>query len=273
MSRAMWSGSISFGLVSIPVRLHPAVRDRGLRFHQVDAKDRSRIRQRLVNETTGREVPRDEIVKCFEVAKDECIILDPKEIAAAVPEASRIIEIKTFVELSGIDPVYFDRPYYLAPDSRAGKAYGLLVRAMEQTGKAGIARFVMRGTEYLAAIRPKGGVLCLETMHFADEIVEPPAVEESGAHAKATPQELKAAEQLIEALSTEFNPEQYPAEHRQRLLRLIEAKAEGGGAPVAKPRSPEADQPPRVLKLVDALKASLEEAGKRERAAKRRKRA
>jgi DNA end-binding protein Ku len=272
MSRAMWSGSINFGLVSIPVRLHPAVRDRSLRFHQVHAKDRSRIRQRLVNETTGQEVPRDEIVKCFEVAKDECIILDPKELAAAVPEASRSIDIKTFVDLADIDPVYFERPYYLAPDSRAGKAYGLLVRAMEDTGKAAIARFTMRGTEYLAAIRPKGGVLCLETMHFADEIVEPPAVEETG-HSLPSPQEVKAAQQLIEALSAEFDPGKFHAEHRERLLKIIEAKAEGGGAPIAKPRTADADQPPRVLKLVDALKASLEEAGKRERATKKRKRA
>ena len=270
MSRSMWSGSINFGLVSIPVRLHSAVRDKSVRFHQVDSRDRSRIRQRLVNERTGEEVDRREIVKCYEVAPDECIIVDPKEIKSVAPEASRAIDILAFVDLAEIDPVYYTKPYYLLPDSRAEKPYRLLVEAMARSKRIGIARFVMRGTEYLSAIRPKDGLLCLETMRFAEEVVAADELGGSAKEAKVNDAELKAAEKLIEALSARFEPEKYAPEHRERLLRLIEAKASGGA--VARPRVEEDHhKAPRTLKLVDALKASVAEAGKRERPARRKR--
>jgi DNA end-binding protein Ku len=266
----MWSGSLNFGLVTIPVRLHTAVRDRGIHFHQVDSRDRSRIRYKVVNEHTGEEVERADITKCFEIAPDECVILSPKELKAAAPEASRSIEIQTFVDLADIDPVYFQRPYYLVPEPHAAKAYRLLTEAMQRSQRIGIARFVMRSTEYLAAIRPREGVLCLETMHFADEIVpieELPVPEVTG---KISEAELKAAERLIEALTSEFEPEAYPAEHRERLRQLIDAKAHGGD--VALPRVDEGrGAPARTLKLVDALKASLDEASRKQRAVRRKR--
>lgn len=258
MSRPMWSGSLNFGLVTIPVRLHGAVRDQGIHFHQVDSRDRSRIRYKVVNEHTGEEVDRRDIGKCFEIAPDECVILTAQELKAAAPEASRSIEIQTFVDLAEIDPVYFERPYYLVPEAHAAKAYRLLVEAMDRSRRIGIARFVMRSTEYLAAIRPREHILCLETMRFADEVIpieEIPIPENVG---KVSEAELKAAERLIDALTSEFEPEAYPAEHRERLRQLIDAKAHGG--PVALPRVEEGKPAvPRTLKLVDALKASLSE--------------
>src|SRR5207237_879897 len=142
MSRAMWSGSLNFGLVTIPVRLHAAVRDRGIHFHQVDSRDRSRIRYKVVNERTGHEVDRAHLVKCYEIAPDECVILTQQELRAAAPEASRSIEIQTFIALSEIDPVYFERPYYLVPEPHAAKAYHLLVEAMHKSSRIAIARFV-----------------------------------------------------------------------------------------------------------------------------------
>jgi DNA end-binding protein Ku len=268
MSRPMWSGSVSFGLVNIPVRLHTAVRDKSLHFHQVDSRDRSRVRYKIVNSTTGDEVPRTQIGKCFEISRDECIMLDPRELKKYAPEASRNIEIKAFVGLEQIDPVYFIRPYYLTPEPHAAKAYRLLVDAMDSTGKVGIAKFVMRGTEYLAALRPKDGVLCLDTMHFADEIVEPKELGDVATGVDVTDPELKAAQQLIKALASDFEPERFPAEHRERLLEMIQNKA--AGAPLAKAATPR-EQAPRVLKLMDALKASLDETKKKE-AAPRRKR-
>lgn len=269
MSRAMWSASISFGLVSIPVKLHAAIRDRGVRFHQVHAKDRSRVRYQRVNATTGEEVPLKEIVKCYEISPDECVVIDPKELARAAPENTRLIEIRSFVDLDEIDPVYYQRPYYLAPEPRAAKAYRLLLEAMRRTGKVGIAKFVMRGTEYLAAVRPMENVLCLETMHFADEVVAAAEVGGPDAEAKPTDQELKAAQQLIQALSTPFDPSSYPPEHRERLLALVQAKAEGGE--LARPLEPDEPEPARVLKLVDALRASLDEAGKKAKPVRRKR--
>jgi DNA end-binding protein Ku len=258
----MWSGSLNFGLVTIPVRLHAAVRDRGIHFHQVDTRDRSRVRYKIVNEHTGEEVDREHLGKCYQVAPDECVIITQKELKAAAPEASRAIELQTFVDLSEIDPVYFERPYYLVPEPHAAKAYALLVEAMHKSSRIGIGRFVMRGTEYLAAIRPRENVLCLETMRFADEVVaidEVPVPERIG---KVSDAELKAAQRLIDALTTEFNPEQYPAEHRERLRQVIDAKAHGGE--IALPRAEEGRAAaPRTLRLVEALKASLEESSRK----------
>jgi DNA end-binding protein Ku len=258
----MWSGSLNFGLVTIPVRLHAAIRDRGIHFHQVDSRDRARVRYKVVNERTGEEVDRAHLVKCYPVTRDECVILTAQELKAAAPEASRSIEIQAFVDLAQIDPVYFERPYYLVPEQLAAKAYHLLVEAMDRSQRVGIARFVMRGTEYLAAIRPRGRALCLETMHFADEVVpieEVPLPEKIG---KVSEAELKAAERLIDALTTDFDAEAYPAEHRERLRQLVDAKAHGGE--LALPRLDEGrPAAPRSLKLVDALKASLAETSRK----------
>ena len=258
MARAMWSGALNFGLVTIPVRLHAAIRDRSIHFHQVDARDRSRVRYKIVNERSGEEVDRSDLVKCYPITRDECVILTPQELKAAAPEASRSIEIQAFVDLAEIDPVYFDRPYYLVPEQLAAKAYHLLVEAMRRSSRVGIARFVMRGTEYLAAIRPREQALCLETMRFADEIVSLEDVPLPDRIGKVSEAELKAAQRLIDALTKDFDAEAYPAEHRERLRQLIDAKAHGGE--LALPRLDEGrPAAPRTLKLVDALKASLQE--------------
>jgi DNA end-binding protein Ku len=229
MARAIWSGSISFGLLNVPVRLYSAVARRGISLRELRESDGARIRHRRVAEGTDEEVPYEKIVKAFEITPDRYVPLTKEEMAALAPEKTRAIEVQDFVDLDQIDPIYFDSPYYLGPADGAEKAYSLLAKAMEETGKVAIARFVFRNKEHLAALRPNSGVLTLTTMRFADEVVPPGELEDviPAKQPKVAKREVEMAEQLIDSLTRDFDPSVYRDEYREELLSLIERKADG----------------------------------------------
>jgi Ku protein, prokaryotic len=229
MARAIWSGSISFGLLNVPVKLYSAVARRGIGLREIRESDGARIRHRRVAEGTEEEVPFEEIVKAFEITPGRYVPLSKDELASLAPEKSRAIEVQDFVDLGEIDPIYFDSPYYLGPAEGAEKAYSLLARAMEGSGKVAIARFVFRNKEHLAAIRPADGVLTLTTMRFADEVVPPSELEDvlPAEQPKVAKREVEMAERLIDSLTRSFDPSAYRDEHREEPLAMIERKAEG----------------------------------------------
>jgi DNA end-binding protein Ku len=252
----MWSGAISFGLVNVPVKLYSAVSRKTVRFHQLNGKTGTRIAQRRVDPTTGEEVNYEDLVKGYELTKERYVIITPEELESLDPEKSRTIDIEDFVDLADIDPVYYDHPYYLIPDKGAAKAYGLLLNAMRESGKVAIARVVLRTKENLVAIRPApGNVLMMETMIFADEVVPPDEIEDlpEAKELKASERELAMAQQLIDSLSSDFEPEKYHDEYREKVLGLIERKAAGEEIAV----QPEAPAPKKVPDLMAALEASL----------------
>jgi DNA end-binding protein Ku len=255
MPRSIWSGAISFGLVNVPVKLYSAVSRKTVRFNQLNGATGNRIQQKRVDPETGDEVAYDDIVKGFELTKDRYVVLTPEELDALDPERTRTIDIEDFVALEEIDPVYYDHPYWLVPDKGAAKAYGLLLEAMRDAGKVAIARVVLRSKEQLVAIRPAGAGLMMETMIFADEVVPPEEIEDlpEEQELKVTDRELKMARQLIDSLTSEWDPEQYHDEYREKVLDLIERKAQGEEIAV----QPEAPQPTRVPDLMAALEASL----------------
>ena len=258
MPSAIWTGSISFGLVTVPVRLVSATRSQDVRFHQLEAETGARIRYRRVSEQTGEEVPNDQIVKGYELEPGKYVVIEGDELAALKPKASRQIEIEDFVDLAEIDPIYFEQPYYLIPDKDAAKAYRLLADVMEDEGKVAVGRFVLRSKEALVAIRPVDGVLCLETMRYADEVLAPDR-EQPVAEPVADPteRELEMARQLVQSLSGTFDPEKYRDEYREEVLALIDRKAAGEEivAPVT------VEEPAKVLDLMAALEASLARTG------------
>ena len=256
MPRAIWSGSISFGLLNVPVKLYSAVSKKNISFRELRAEDGSRIRHKRVAEADGEEVPYEEIVKGYEIAPDQYVVITRDELEEIDPKKTRAIEIQDFVDLDEIDPIYFDQPYYLGPDKGAEKAYALLVKAMQDARKVAIARFVLRNKEHLAALRPMDGVMTMATMRFADEVVEPTEIadEVDGAEAKPAKRELEMAKALIESLSAEFDAEQYRDEYREQLLSLIERKAKG--ETITEPTS-EAPQPTKAPDLMAALEESL----------------
>jgi DNA end-binding protein Ku len=269
MARAIWSGSISFGLLNVPVKLYSAAARRSISLREIRESDSARIKHRRVAEGTDEEVPFDEIVKAFEVTPGSYVPIGKEEMAALAPEKTRAIDVQDFVDLEQIDPIYFDSPYYLGPAEGAEKAYSLLAAAMKASGKVAIARFVFRNKEHLAAIRTSGGVLTLTTMRFADEVVPASELEEvlPAKAPKVAKKEQQMAEQLIESLSTDFDPTAYRDEYREQLLGLIERKAEG--KEIVTPESEE----PRATKAPD-LMAALEESiaavkGKRKAPAKK----
>src|ERR671919_1440086 len=256
MPRAIWSGAISFGLVSIPVKLYSAVSRKTVRFHQIDAESGQRIRQQRVNPESGDEIPYEQIVKGYEIGPDRYVTITPEELESLEPQKTRTIDIEDFVDLEQIDPIYYDHPYYLAPDTGAAKAYRLLVDAMEESGKVAVARVVLRSKEHLVAIRPRVGALAMETMLFADEVIPADSLEELAAadgDVKTSDRELAMAQQLIDSLSSEFEPDKYHDEYREKVLDLIERKAQGEEIAV----QPEAPAPANVPDLMAALEASL----------------
>src|SRR4051812_30919362 len=255
MPRSIWSGAISFGLVNVPVKLYSAVSRKTVRFNQLNSKTGNRIQQKRVDPDTGDEVSYDDIVKGFELTKDRYVVLTPEELDALDPERTRTIDIEDFVALDEIDPVYYDHPYWLVPDKGAAKAYGLLLEAMRDAGKVAIARVVLRSKEQLVAIRPAGSGLMMETMIFADEVVPPEDIEDlpTEQELKVSDRELKMARQLIDSLTTEWEPDKFHDEYREKVLDLIERKAQGEEIAV----QPEAPKPARVPDLMAALEASL----------------
>jgi DNA end-binding protein Ku len=256
MARAIWSGSISFGLLNVPVKLYSAVARRGIALREIRESDSARIKHRRVAEGTDEEVPYEKIIKAYEITKDRYVPLSKDELASLDPKKTRAIEVQDFVEISEIDPIYFDSPYYLGPADGAEKAYLLLAEAMEQSGKVAIARFVFRNKEHLAAIRPGDGVLTLTTMRFADEVVPPEELEDvlPSEKPKIGKREVEMAEQLIDSLTRDFDPTLYRDEYREELLAMIERKAAGEDV-VAAPQ--EDREPTKAPDLMAALEQSI----------------
>jgi DNA end-binding protein Ku len=256
-SRPIWTGSISFGLVTIPVRLFTAVREKTLHFRSLHDQDQVPLKMKLVCPAHNKEVHREHIVKGFEIEKDQFVIIRQEELDAVAPKKTKAIEIQDFVSLDDIDPLFFDRPYYVAPKPEGAKPYRLLLEAMERKKKVAIAKVVMHNKEYLAALRPLGDALCLETMHFNDEVVAVENVTDLKVKAKVDERELKVAEQLIDSLTTGFKPEKYHDEYREQVMELVERKAKGERVVTRPP--PEA-APVKGGDLIAALEASLAKA-------------
>jgi DNA end-binding protein Ku len=263
MPRAIWSGAISFGLVNIPVKLYSAVSKKTVRFHQIDAESGGRVRQKRVG-PDGDEIPYEQIVKGYEIGPDRYVTIAPEELEALEPQKTRTIDIEDFVDLEQIDPIYYDHPYYLAPDTGAAKAYKLLVDAMEDSGKVAVARVVLRSKEHLVAIRPRNGALAMETMLFADEVIAADSLDElasADGDVQTSDRELAMANQLIESLASDFEPEKYRDEYRERVLDLIERKAQGETIVIEEPEA----APAEVPDLMAALEASIAGAKKPEK--------
>src|SRR3954451_2840850 len=258
MARAIWSGSISFGILNVPVKLYSAVSKQTVRFRELREGDGSRVKHKRVAESDGKEVPYEKIVKGYEYAPDQYVILTKDELSDLEPQRSRAIEIQDFVDLDDIDPIYFEQPYYLGPDKGAARAYALLVQAMKESRKVAIARFVLRNKEHLAAVRPMGDALTLTTMRFHDEVTSPSDLDgevfEEEKPKKPDQRELEMAKQLIESLTGEFKPNSYRDEYREELLDLLERKAAGKevvSAPTEEPK------PTKAPDLMAALEESL----------------
>jgi DNA end-binding protein Ku len=258
MPRAIWSGAISFGLVNIPVKLYNAVSPKSVSFNQLDARTGARIRYRKVSAADGEEVPAESIVKGYELPSGQYVTLGDDELAALDPEATRTVDIEQFVDLADIDPLLYDAAYWVAPDKATTKPYALLARAMEESNKVAVARFVMRSKQYLCAIRPKGGVLVLSTMIYADEINDPAQIGDIAAleGVEVSGKELEMARRLIESLSEDFDHERFEDTYRSRVLELIDRKA-AGDVQVVEPTPVVQD---KVVDLMAALEASVAEA-------------
>jgi DNA end-binding protein Ku len=259
MARAIWSGTISFGLLNVPVRLYSAVARRNIALREIRDSDSARIKHRRVAEGTDEEVPYDNIVKAYELSPGQYVPLSKDEMASLAPEKTRSIDVQDFVDIGEIDPMYFDSPYYLGPAAGAEKAYSLLAAAMESSGKAAIARFVFRNKEHLAAIRPAEGVLTLTTMRFADEVVPASELDDSlpSEQPKVAKREREMAEQLIDSLSTKFDPSAYRDEHREQLLALIERKAEGKEIVASETEAPKETKAPDLMAALEESIAAV----------------
>jgi DNA end-binding protein Ku len=253
MPRSIWTGAISFGLVNVPVKLYSAVSKKTVRFHQLHEKDGVRIQQKRVCPADGEEVSYDQIVKGYEITPDQYVVVTPDELEAIEPRKTKTIDIEDFVDLEEIDPIFYDHPYYLLPGTGAEKPYKLLVTAMEDAGKVAIARVVIRQKEQLVAIRPTGDILTMETMNFADEVVPHDNFDEApGADIETNKREVDMAKQLIDSLSAEFDPSKYKDTYRERVLELIQRKAEGKEIAVQP-----TEEPQQVPDLMAALEASV----------------
>ena len=259
MARAIWSGSISFGLVNVPVKAFTAVRDHSVHFNQLEKGTGARINYKKVSEKTGKEVSGDDISSGYELSSGKYVVVEDEELESLRPRTSRTIDIADFVELEQIDPIYYERTYWLGPDGEtAERPYRLLLAAMEAEGKAGIGTVVMRKKQYLAAIRPLDGALAMSTMRFADEVVPQSDLDLPGKGAKPEPKELKLASQIIGSLATDWDPTRYHDTYTEELKSLIEAKAKGKKIVVEE----EAPADANVLDLMQALEASLAAARK-----------
>jgi DNA end-binding protein Ku len=255
MPRAIWSGAISFGLVSVPVKLFSAVSRKTVRFNQLDSKTNTRVRQKRVN-ADGDEVPYEQIVKGYEVSKDSYVVVTDDELASLSPKASRMIDITDFVSEAEIDPVFYDSAYFLVPEELARKSYALLAKALEESGRVAIAHFVMRTKQYLVAIRPTDGLLMMSTMVYADELVgadEVPGLEELD-EIEITDAEMAMAGQLIDSLTAEFDADRYRDTYREDVLDLLESKAAGEQRTI---EAPAAADDAAVIDLLAALEASV----------------
>jgi DNA end-binding protein Ku len=257
MPRPVWSGTISFGLVAIPVKLFHAVQRKSVSFNQLDDRSMSRIKYKKVSAATGDEVPDDHIVKGYEISKDQYVVVDPDELEPFIPAATKTVDLEEFVDLDQIDPVYFDAAYYVAPGTNP-KPYVLLARAMEESGKVAIGRFVMRNKQYTAAIRAQDGRLVMSTLAYADEVVDPSTIDELSAldDIDVSAKEVKMAEALVDSLSADFEPDKYHDQYREQVLGLIEKKSAGEEFEVPAAVA----EAPKVVDLMAALEASVAKA-------------
>jgi DNA end-binding protein Ku len=255
MPRAIWSGSISFGLINIPVKLYTAVTRKTVSFNQIDSRTGARIRHEKVSATDGEPVPAEAIVKGYQLSSGNYVLVGDDELRALAPEASRTVDIEQFIDLSEIDPIFYDAPYYVVPDQAARKPYALLVQAMQEQNRVAVARFVMRSKQHLCAVRPYDGLLVLSTMVYPDEINDPAELGEFDEleDVNVSDKELKMASQLIESLTEEFEPERFEDTYRTQVLDMVERKA-AGEEPVTAPE-PVAEE--RVVDLMEALEASV----------------
>ena len=257
--RPLWKGAITFGLISIPVRLYSAVSEKSLKFHLMHEADGGRIKYERVCTKCGKKVSWDDLVKGYEYSKDHYVTFSEDELESLDVDSIRAIDVVAFVPLTDIDPIYFNKTYYVAPEAAGLKAYRLLADALEAEGQVGVAKVALRDKEHLATVRLKDDVFVLETMHWPDEI-RAPEFEELDKKIKISDAEVKMARQLIEQLSSSFDPSEFADEYRAKLEELVQAKVEGAEVTVA--AEPE-EEPTKVVDLMDALKASVEEAKKR----------
>src|SRR3984957_3873052 len=266
MARAIWTGSLSFGLVNVPVGLYAATDDKSIHFNQFQTGTQDRVRNKRVNEKTGEEVPFGEIVKGYDLGDGSFAIITPEELEAIEPGRSREIAITDFVDLDEIDPIYFRTSYYLAPQGeQARRAYALLRAAMEESRKIGIATFVMRGKQYLVAVRPEAEVIGLETMYFPDEVRDPKSeIDGIPVESEIKDRELETAKLLIDSMSTEWEPSNYHDTYRKAVENLIDQKREGAVVTIEE-REPAL---PPVVDLMEALRASVAAAGGRKGSSK-----
>jgi DNA end-binding protein Ku len=264
MPRSIWTGAISFGLVTVPVKLYSAVSRKTVRFHQLNGKTGVRIQQKRVDPTTGDEVPYEDIVKGYELTPDRYVVIEPDELEALDPKKTKAIEIEDFVALDEIDPIYYDHPYYLAPGAGGAKPYRLLLDAMRATGRVAIANVVIRSKQQLVAVRPMGEhVLAMSTMVYPDEITDPSTIDELATveEVEINPRELDIAKQLVDSLAGSFDPDKYRDTYRDEVLGLVERKAQGEQIAV-QPTAEEPEEP--APDLMSALKASLDAVRARE---------
>jgi DNA end-binding protein Ku len=257
MARPVWSGTISFGLVAIPIKLYNAVRRQSVSFNQLDERNMARIRYRKVNAETEDEVSDEHIVKGYEVSKGRYVVVDPDELEPFMPVATKSVDLEEFVDLSEIDPVYFDQAFHLAPDGPP-KPYVLLARAMEASGKVAIGRFVMRNKQHTAAIRAQDGRLVMSLLAYADEVVDQSEITDLQGldDVDVSAKEVKMAESLVESLTADFEPEKYHDEYREQVMALIRMKAEGEEFEL--PEAP--TEKPKVIDIMAALEASVKAA-------------
>jgi DNA end-binding protein Ku len=253
----MWSGSISFGLVNVPVKAYTGVRDHTIHFHQLDKKTGARVEYKKVSSESGRKLDADDIEKGYEITKGKYVVVDEEEFEQLRPRSTRTIDVTDFVELAAIDPIYYANTYWLGTDGEGGaRAYRLLLEAMEKKQRVAIGTVVMRNKQYLAAIRPLEGALAMSTMRFADEVVPRDELDDiPSANVEPTDRELRLASQIIDSLTTDWEPSRYADTYTDELRELIEAKAKGKEVTV----EPDTDPGAKVLDLMEALKASVEE--------------
>jgi len=270
--RAIWKGSISFGLVNIPIALYPATRKEELKFRLLRKTDLSPVNYKRVAEKDGREVPWDQIVKGYEYEKGKYVVLKDEDFQRVDLEATQTVDIQDFVDLDEIDPMFFYKPYYLEPQKGGDKAYALLRDSLKDNNKVGIAKVVIKTRQYLAGVKPEDGALVLELMHFADELADPSKLHVP-TKVEAGKREITMAKALIDSMSSKWNPEKYRDDYREALMEVIEEKVEAGGKEIeTKPKK--APKPTKVIDLVEVLQQSLAEAqgGKKKPAAKPRAR-
>jgi DNA end-binding protein Ku len=256
--RAIWKGSISFGLVNIPIALYPATRvDRELKFRLLRKSDLSPVNYKRVAEADGKEVPWDQIVKGYEYERDKFVVLKDEDFERVDVEATHSVDITDFVELAEVDPMFFYKPYYMEPEKGGAKAYALLRAALEDSGRIGIAKVVIKTREYLAAVKPCQDALVLELMHFANELVDVGELDIPDPKQIAR-KELEMAKALVESMSAQWEPDKYTDDYREALKKIIEAKIEH---PEEVPKGKAARKPTKVIDLVAVLQQSLEQSG------------